>query len=201
MPKLDGIHIADRLRGRLAELREGKEVAARDLRALLTAKQVTEMDAAWAEQQALRKQKRARTKEEKVALSWKTKRTTQIEAYERAVAESDDGALETLEGLQRKAEVRQARIYMDTYFKATKEGKSKYVAKNLANNDLIRAGLQRVDGQKSQFQNDRDKEVWEMEQKIQQREPSEITPEELEQIEIWEEHEKALAKNRKEQGL
>ena len=35
MPKLDGTHIAERLRGRLEELREGKEVAARDLRALL----------------------------------------------------------------------------------------------------------------------------------------------------------------------
>ena len=201
MPKLDGIHIADRLRGRLEELREGKKVAKREIEALLSNEQVAAMNEAWAEQQALRKQKRARTKEEKVALSWKTKRTTQIEAYERAVAESDDGALETLEGLQRKAQVRQARIYMDTYFKATKEGKSKYVAKNLANNDLIRAGLQRVDGQKSQFQNDRDKEVWEMEQKIQQREPSEMTPEELEQVELLEEHKKALVRNRKKQGL
>lgn len=35
MPKLDETHIAERLRGRLEELRNGKEVAARDLRALL----------------------------------------------------------------------------------------------------------------------------------------------------------------------
>jgi hypothetical protein len=64
MPKLDGTHIAERLKGRLEELQQGKEVAARDLRALLTTEQAVAMDAAWAEQQELRKQKRARTKEE-----------------------------------------------------------------------------------------------------------------------------------------
>jgi len=108
MPKLDGTQIVERLHGRLEELREGKEVAARDLKALLTSGQVAAMDAAWAEQQELRKQKRARTKEEEAALGWKTKREIQIEAYERAIAEADDGMLDTLEELQRKDQVRQA---------------------------------------------------------------------------------------------
>lgn len=112
------------------------------------------------------------------------KHEIQIEAYERAIAEADDGMLDTLEELQRKAQVRQAGIYLDTYFEATKDGKSKYVAENLANNDLMRAGLQRVDGQKSQFQNDCDRDVWEMEQQILQKARSEMTPEELEQLEI-----------------
>ncbi len=201
MPKLDGIQIFERLRGRLEELREGKEVAARDLRALLTSEQVAAMDAAWAEQQALRKQKRARTKEEEAALGWKTKREIQIEAYERAVADAYDDLEKTMKELEHKANVRQARTYMGSYFDARAAGKPKYVAENLANNDLTRAGLQRIDGQKSQFQNPRDKEVWEMEQKILQQARSEMTPEELEQIELWEEHEKALAKNRKKQGL
>jgi hypothetical protein len=200
MPKLDGTHIVGRLHGRLEELREGKEVAARDVRKLLTNEQEAAMDAAWAEQQALRKQKRARTKVEEAELGWKTKREIQIEAYERAVAEADDGILDTLEELQRKAQVRQARIYLDTYFKATKEGKSKYVAENLANNDLTRAGLQRVDGKNTRFRDDRDKEVWEMEQQILQKARSEMTPEELEQLEIWEEHEKALREKGKKLG-
>lgn len=200
MPKLDGTQIVGRLRGRLEELREGKEVAARDLKALLTSEQVAAMDAAWAEQQELRKQKRARTKEEEAALGWKTKREIQIEAYERAIAEADDGMLDTLEELQRKAQVRQAGIYLDTYFKATNEGKSKYVAENLANNDLTRAGLQRVDGKNTRFRDDRDKEVWEMEQQILQKARSEMTPEELEQLEIWEEHEKALREKGKKLG-
>ena len=201
MPKLDGTHIADRLRRRLEELREGKEVAARDLRALLTDEQVGEMDAAWADQQLLRKQKRTRTKEEEIALGWKTKREIQIEVYEKAVAEADNGMLETLEELQRKAQVRQANIYLTSYFAAQDLGKTDDVARNLANNDLTRAGLKRVDGVESQFTNQREREMWEMEQEILGRKRSEMTPEELEQIELWEEHEKALAKNRKEQGL
>ena len=159
------------------------------------------MDAAWAEQQLLRKQKRARTKEEEAALGWKTKREIQIEAYEKAIAEADDGMLETLEELQRKAKVRQANIYLTSYFAAKSLEKTDDVARNLANNDLTRAGLKRIDGVESQFTNQREREMWEMEQEILGRLRSEMTPEELEQIELWEEHEKALAKNRKEQGL
>ena len=64
MPKLNKVQIADRLRDRVEGLRNGKEIAARDLRALLTKEQVAAIDTAWTEQQALRKVKRARTKEE-----------------------------------------------------------------------------------------------------------------------------------------
>ena len=200
MPKLDGTHIIERLQGRLEELRSDREVAARDLRALLTEQQVIAMDAAWAEQQQLRKKKRARTKEEEIALGWKSKREIQIAAYERAVDEADSGMIDTIEQLQRKDTVRQARIYMDSYSKAMKEGKTNEIAKNLANNDLTRAGLRRVDGQNVWAQNKRDKEVWEMEQQILGRIRGEMTQEELEQIEILEEHEKTLRSKGKKLG-
>ena len=200
MPKLDGTHIEERLRERLEKLRSGEEVAKREVEALLTEQQVVDMNAAWKEQQELRKQKRARTKEEEIALGWKTKRDIQIEAYERAVTEADAAMLATLEELQRKAEVRQARIYLDSYFKATKEGKTPDVAKNLANNDLTRAGLKRVDGQLVGYQSKRDREVWEMEQQILGRIRSEMTQEELEQLELAEEHEKALREKGKKLG-
>ena len=200
MPKLDGTHIEGRLRERLEKLRSGEEVAKREIEALLSDRQIDAMDAAWAEQQQLRKQKRARTKEEEIALGWKTKREIQIEAYERAITEADAAMLATLEGLMRKDEVRQARIYLDSYFKATKEGKTTDVAKNLANNDLTRAGLKRVDGQVVGHQNERDREVWEMEQQILGRIRSEMTTEELEQLELLREHEKAVLENRKKRG-
>jgi HEAT repeat protein len=48
MPKLDGTHIPERLKGRLEEVLQGKEVAARDLRALLSKEQAVAMDVAWA---------------------------------------------------------------------------------------------------------------------------------------------------------
>jgi hypothetical protein len=192
MPKLDGTHIQERLRGRLEELREGKEVSPRDLRALLTDEQVATMDAAWAAQQALRKQKRARTKEEEIALGWKSKRDIHIEAYVQAIAEADVGMLDTLENLQHKAQVRQANIYLTSYFAAQDLGKTDDVARNLANNDLTRAALQRINDQIYEFQDPRLKEIWLLEQQILQRARSEMTLDELEQLEIWEAHEKAM---------
>lgn len=145
MPRLDGTHLPGRLAERLADLKAGKEVAARDIRALLSDEQVAAMEAAWAEQQELRKGKRARTKEEEKELGWKTKREIHIEAYERAVKEADDGVLDELERLQREATKRQMRIYMDTMAAALKAGKDEEVAKNLANNALTQAGLNRMD--------------------------------------------------------
>jgi hypothetical protein len=197
MPKLNKVQIADRLRDRVEGLRNGKEIAARDLRALLTEDQIVVMDAAWSEQQALRKQKRAKTKEQEIALGWKTKREIQIEACEQALGQADDGMLEMLEELQRKAEIRQARIFLDGYSKARADGKSEAEARTVANNNLTRAGLRRVDGQIVGHRSHRDREVWEMERNLIQRTRSEMSPEELEQIELGEQYDKALAKKLK----
>ena len=201
MPKLDGTQILSRLQGRLEELERGEEVAARDLRALLTSEQVIKLDAAWEEQKTLRKNKRARTKEEETELGWKSKREIQIDALKNAISEANDEILETLDGLQRKAEIRQARIFMSSYSEAIKQGKSKDVARNLANNNLTRAGLRRLDGQAVSHMNKRDAEIWEMEQEILQKARSEMTAEELEQIELAEEYDKAVLKNRKNYGI
>ncbi len=111
MPKLDATHIAERLRIRLAELEAGKEVVAKDIRALLSNDQMTAMEEAWATQQALRKNGHLRTDEEKQAAGWKTKRDIHIDAFKQAIKESDKGILAELQKLQDKAEIRQARIY------------------------------------------------------------------------------------------
>jgi len=145
MPKLDATHIADRLRKRLAELEAGAEVAAKDIRALLTAEQKAAMEAAWAEQQQLRKIKRAKTEEEKQQLGWKTKREIQIAAFQQAVADSDNSIQAELQKMQEQAEIRQARIYFDALGKAIDEGRDKAQAKSMANNALTRAGLRRMD--------------------------------------------------------
>ena len=194
MPKLDGTHLPQRLRERLADLKEGKEVAARDIKALLNDEQIAAMDAAWAEQQALRKVKRARTKEEERELGWKSKREIHIEAYERAVVAADDGLLKEFERLQLEATKRQMRIYMETKAAALKDGKDKQTAENLANNALTRAGLNRLDGRKigTQGLTPRDKEIRKMEDAILAKARSEMTPDELEQLELLEEHEKAV---------
>ena len=91
MPKLNGIHIFERLRERLEELEAGVEIAAKEIRSLLTPEQQQELEDAWKEQQELRKGKRARTAEEEKALGWKTKREVRIEVFKRALKAADEG--------------------------------------------------------------------------------------------------------------
>jgi len=195
MPKLDGTQIADRLAQRLAELREGKAVARRKLCALLSQQQIDAMDAAWAEQQLLRAVEPApRTSAQQAALGWKTKRQVHIDAYEQALAAASDGMLDTLAALQRQAQVRQARIFMQTYAQARKNGKREEVARNQANNELTRSKLTRVDGKKTQFKDRRGREVWVMEQAILARTHSKMTEEEREQMDMTVAHEKTQRK-------
>ena len=190
MPKLDGTHLPQRLADRLADLVAGKEVAKRDIEALLNDEQKTAMDAAWQHQQALRKVKRARTKEEERELGWKTKREIHIEAYENAVKEAEEDVGDAFEDRLRKAEVRAAKIYLDTFFAARDEGKETHQAHLAANNELKRAHLERVENERT---NARDKEVWAMEDAIRAEIRKKMTPEQLEQLEILEEHERATA--------
>lgn len=197
MPKLDGTHLPDRLATRLADLKADKEVAARDVKALLNDEQIAAMDAAWEEQQALRKVKRARTKEEERELGWKTKREIYIEAYEKALSEANADVGDAYGDRLEKAEVRAARIYLDTYFAARDEGKESYQAHLAANNELKRAHLAKVETERM---NARDKEIREMEDAIRAEIRKNMTPEELEQLEMLEEHEKALAKGRGKAG-
>jgi hypothetical protein len=186
--------LPERLAERLADLKADKEVAARDVKALLSDEQIAAMDAAWAEQQALRKVKRARTKEEERELGWKTKREIYIETYEKALSEASDGVLEELERLQLEATKRQMRIYFATLNEALKEGKEKRVAENLANNALTRAGLRRMDGQMvgTEGLSRRDREIREMEDAILKKAVSEMDEYEREQYELSQEYEKAL---------
>lgn len=202
MPKLNGTHIAERLKGRLEELEQGKEVAARDLRALLSKEQVAAMDAAWAEQQELRKKKRARTKEEEAALGWKTKRDIHIEALQSALRDAQDGEVAAWEKLMHEAEVRQGRIYFDEIKSQTDAGVDIKTAKTRANNALTRAKLKRLDGQLIGTQGllPRDREIRAMEDAILQKAESDLDKWEREQLELLREHEKAVAEKAKKLG-
>jgi CheY-like chemotaxis protein len=165
MPKLDNTHIADRLRERLADLKSDKEVAAREIKKLLNKEQLKAVEEEKAKQKILKKQKIARTKEQQKEFGYKSIREIYIEAYEKAIDELDEvGAWN--KKLQ-DAEVRQMRIYMDSINQSLKDGKTHEQAKNIANNDLTRAGLARMDGQSiNQYLNKRDKEVFEMEAQL-----------------------------------
>jgi hypothetical protein len=202
MPKLDGTHIADRLKGRLDELLRGDEVAARDMKSLLTDKQQAAMDAAWAEQQVLRKQKRARSREEEIALGWKTKREIHIEALTQALHLAQDGEVAAWQKKMHDAEVRQGRVYFDELNAQTAKGVDAATARIRANNALTRADLKRLDGAMigTQGLNKRDREIRDLEDAIQQKNESELDDYEREQLELKREHEKAVLENRKKRG-
>jgi hypothetical protein len=197
MPKLDATHIADRLRKRLAELEAGAEVAAKDIRALLTAEQTAAMEAAWAEQQQLRKNKRAKTQEEQRQLGWKTKREIQIAAFKQSIADSNKNILAELQKMQDQAEIRQARIYFETLQKALDLDRTPEQARSIANNALTRAGLARMDGEKTNAISKRDRELRAIEAELNATIRKNMTADELEQLAILEEHEASLERSKK----
>jgi hypothetical protein len=166
MPKLNNLQLAERIRQRFAQLEAGEELAAKDVRALLTDAQHTELEAAWQHQQQLRKGKRATTEAQQKALGWKSKRELRVEAFKQALAELDKDELQTVNDLQLKSEVRRSRIYLDTYFAERDKTASKQQAEGRANNALTRAALARLDGADVDSVSPRDKEVHEMEQRL-----------------------------------
>lgn len=145
MPKLDGTHMVERLAKRIAELEAGEEVAAKDIRALLTDEQQQNLNNAWAAQEQLRLAKKARTDDEKKALGWKTKREVRLEIFREALSDAKSCELDAWRMKLKKADVRQSIIYFDALNEAEKAGKDKQAAQTFANNELTRARLKRMD--------------------------------------------------------
>jgi hypothetical protein len=169
MPKLDGTHIVERLQKRIAEMEAGVEVAAKDIRALLTDSQQQSLDDAWTEQELLRNGKRARNDEEKLQLGWKTKKDVRLEAFKAALKEAEDAEVDAWAAKLHNAEVRQAKIYLEESSAALKADKSLQEAQNIGNNSLTRAGLARIDGQTVGGWRVRDREVNAIEDALRER--------------------------------
>ncbi len=195
MPKVKDVYLAERIRKRIAELEAGEEVPAKDIKAVLTDEQLADIDAAWAEQQLLRKAKRARTEQEQLALGWRTKRDIRIDVLRQALKEADAGVLRALQEELKQSEIRQSKIYLRSYFEAMREGKPRNQAANWANNELTRGGLNRVDGARVNSMSKRDREVRELEAKLKAEIKKNMTKQELEQQEILREHEASLKRN------
>ncbi len=161
MPKLDVTHILERLTKRIEQLEAGDEIADKEIRSLLNDAQQAQLDSAWEHQQQLRKNKRARTEQEQQALGWKSKRQVRIEVLKAALASAWDGIEAEFERLQMEATKRQMRIYMGTIAEALKAGKSEEVAKNLANNALKQADLNRMDSKERMIEEIKNKRITE----------------------------------------
>ena len=125
MPKLDAIQILEHLQIRLKDLEAGKEIPAKDIRALLTPAQLQQLNAAWALQEQLRKLHRPRTEEDKQALGWTTKREVRIEVFKSAVDTAWKNLPAYLKEMQRQKEIKQTRVYFDTYGAAIEAQKNR----------------------------------------------------------------------------
>ena len=203
MPKVNDTHLPQRIKKRIDELEAGIEVDVKDIRAVLTVEQLAKLDAAWAKQQQLRKAKRATTTAQQQALGWRTKREVRLEILRQAADEATKNLVKAFDDERKRAEIRQANIYFTTYGAAIDAREEPQQAKNQANNALTRAGLVRFDGQMVGHLglSKRDKEIRQMEQEIMDQARSKMTADELEQQEIWDEHERSVLKQRKKRGF
>jgi carboxypeptidase C (cathepsin A) len=191
MPKLNGLHIAQRLRERIEVLQRGDAVAIREIKSLLNSEQQAWMDQQWTLQLQLREQQPARTSAAQAALGYKTKRDIQIEALQRASEAANSDQLCELKRLQQQGLVRQTRIYLDTINNETKNGKDIKQAQTIANNNLTKAKLPRMDGAKVNKTSARDREVWAMEDALRAQFEAEMTDQEREQLALIKELEQS----------
>ena len=186
MPKLNTEQLMERIQKRIHQLEFGEEIAAKDLKALLSAEQQQQLVDALAAQVALKKNKRARTDAEKQALGWKSIREVRLDLLRSALNAANDGLLEDYERRLREKEVRQANIYLRENFAARADGKEQYAAQGAANNALTRAALPRIDGQDVNSMSQRDREVFALEVQLKERIRSQMTAEALEQLDMLE---------------
>ena len=107
-----------------------------------------------------------------------------MDALRAALNAANDGLLADYERRLREKEVRQADIYLREYSKAREAEKSVFAAQGAANNALTRAALPRVDGQAVRSMSKRDIEVFALEAQLKERIRSEMTTEELEQLDM-----------------
>ncbi len=199
MPKLNTEQLMERLERRIHQLELGEEVAAKDIKALLSVEQQQQLVDALAAQVELKKNRRARTDAEKQALSWKSIREVRLDVLRAALNAANDDLLSDYQRRLREKEVRQAKIYLREYSDARKADKSVFAAQGAANNALTRAALPRIDGQDVRSVSKRDSEVFEMEEELKRRIRSQMAAEELAQLDMLEgveRHEKTLQKAR-----
>jgi hypothetical protein len=186
MPLLNTEQLMERMQKRIHQLELGEEIAAKDIKALLNAEQQQQLVDALAAQAELKKNKRARTDEEKQAFGWQSIREVRLDVLRSALNAANVGLLGDFERRLKEKEVRQANIYLREYSEARKSNKEIFAAQGAANNALTRAALPRVDGQDVNSMSKRDREVFALEAELKERIRSEMTAEELEQLDMLE---------------
>lgn len=191
MPKLNPTHLPQRMKEHIEQMERGEEVEAKKDKTLLDDKWQQALKDALEAQKVLKKtHKRPKAAEEKQAIGWKEIREVRIEIYKQALAELEEDIYDIHLKQLAKEQVKATKAYLDGYFGA-KEGQDKDSAGRIA---VTRAGFF---GGGNGAISKRDKEVWDMEDRLRKQFEAEATDEEKEQLEILRESEKSLKKRRK----
>lgn len=195
MPKLNNTHLPERIQEHIEKMERGEEVEAKKDKTLLNEQQQKELKEALAHQQHLKKtHKRPKTQEEKDAIGWKEIREVRLEIYRQALEQLNANVVDDIRELQRQREAKAARVFMDAWSKAGKEGKVGNSAISAGNIALTRAGFT---PQGSIGLTKRDREIRAFEEEFLKQSEKELSEEEKEQLDLVREHEKTVKKRKK----
>ena len=195
MPKLNNTHLPERIQEHIAKMERGEEVEAKKDKTLLNEQQQKELKEALAHQQKLKKtHKRPKTQEEKDAIGWKEIRDVRLGIYKQALEELSANVVDDIKKLQKQRETQAAKIFMEAWSKAGKEGKVGSSAISAGNIALTRAGFT---PQGSIGLTKRDREIRAFEEEFHKQSENELSDEEKEQLDLVREHEKAVKKRKK----
>jgi hypothetical protein len=195
MPKLNNTHLPERIQEHIAKMERGEEVEAKKDKTLLNEQQQKQLKEALAQQQQLKKtHKRPKTQEEKDAIGWKEIRDVRLGIYKQALEELNANVVDDIKKLQKQRETQAAKIFMEAWSKAGKEGKVGNSAISAGNIALTRAGFT---PQGSIGLTKRDREIRAFEEEFLKQSENELSEEEKEQLDLVREHEKAVKKRKK----
>jgi hypothetical protein len=195
MPKLNNTHLPERIQEHIAKMERGEEVEAKKDKTLLNEQQQKELKEALAHQQQLKKtHKRPKTQEEKDAIGWKEIRDVRLGIYKQALEELSANVVDDIKELQRQREAKAARVFMDAWSKAGKEGKVGNSALSAGNIALTRAGFGIP---QSSMLTKRDREIRALEEGLLKQFENELSNEQKEQLDLIRDHEKAVKKRKK----
>lgn len=195
MPKLNNTHLPERIQEHIVKMERGEEVEAKKDKTLLNEQQQKELKEALAQQQQLKKtHKRPKTQEEKDAIGWKEIRDVRLGIYKHALEELSANIVDDIKELQRQREAKAARVFMDAWSKAGKEGKVGNSALSAGNIALTRAGFGIP---QSSMLTKRDREIRALEEGLLKQFENELSSEQKEQLDLVREQEKVVKKRRK----
>lgn len=164
MPKLNATHLPERLQEHIAKMERGEEVEAKKDKTLLSDEWQQALKDALQAQKVLKKShKRPKTQAEKDALGWREIREVRLEIYRQALGELKDDMHLHVRKLQHQREAKAARVFMDAWSRAKKDGKDSLASKAAGNIALTRAGFGRP---QTMGLTKRDREIQQMEEDI-----------------------------------